>query len=316
MKFLIVTTALVILSFTVQAQKTNLILFAEGGEKFTLHLNSVIQNRTPQSNVKVVGLQADAVQALVVFEGSLPQLKQFVALQPDEEMTFVIRKGNKGNYVLRLFSTVPVSQQPTPTETYTTTESTPVTPSQETTSVAIKTPQAAATTTVSDGNSTAVNISLNGGVSTANASISIAVGEQSMQSTGTSATVSVANTQSVSTTSTTSEKRIEKESAPAVTSTCSLPMGQGEFERAKESIDAKSFPEEKMTICKQLIKVNCFNVKQVIGIMELFTYEENKLAVAKMMYSKTVDKGNYYQINDALTYSASVDELNRFLEQQ
>lgn len=313
MKSLIVTTALFLLSFIVLAQKTNLVFFAEGGEKFTLHLNSVVQNRTPQSNVKVEGIQAEAVQALVVFEGTLPQMKQFVALEPDQEMTFVIRKGNKGNYVLRLFSTVPISQQPASTDTYTPTQTAPVTSSQETTSIAIKTPQATTTTSVSEGNNAAVNINVNGGMSTANASISIAVSEQSVQSTGTSATISVANAQPVSTTI--PEKRTERESTPAV-STCSVPMGQGEFERAKESIDAKSFPEEKLTICKQLIKVNCFDVKQVIGIMELFTYEENKLAIAKMMYSKTVDKSNYYQINDALTYSASVDELNRFLEQQ
>jgi hypothetical protein len=320
MKPLIVTTALVLFFFNLHAQKTNLILFAEGGEKFTLQLNGVIQNSTPQSNVKVEGLQSDAVQAIVVFEAALPQMKQLVALEPDQEMTFVIRKGNKGNFVLRLISTAPLNQQPTSTtETFVVKETVPANSTQETTSIAIKTPPASqpvTNPTATEGNNTAVSISLSSGMNSANANISIQVDERSTQTTGTATNVTITEAKQVSTTSIANEKKVVNESTPTTTSTCTLPMLSSDFDRAKESIEAKSFPEEKLTICKQLTKANCFDVKQVISLMELFTYEENKLDIAKLLYSKTVDKGNYYQVNDALTYSTSVDELNKFLEKQ
>lgn len=320
MKPLIVTTALVLFFFTLQAQKTNLILFAEGGEKFTLQLNGVIQNRTPQSNVKVEGLQMDAVQAIVVFEAALPQMKQLLALEPDQEMTFVIRKGNKGNFVLRLISTAPIGQQPSSTtETFVAKETAPANSTQETTAITIKTPPAppaVTTTTATEGNNTAVSISVTGGMNSANANISIQVDERNTQATTAATHVTITESKQVSTVPASNEKKVVKESTPSTTSTCTLSMSQGDFERAKESVEAKSFLEDKMTICKQLAKVNCFDVKQVITLMELFTYEENKLDLAKLLYSKTVDKGNYYQVNDALTYSASVDELNKFLEEQ
>ncbi len=103
---------------------------------------------------------------------------------------------------------------------------------------------------------------------------------------------------------------------PAATSGCTRAMTDGDFGRAKESIENKSFGDEQMTVFKQVIRSNCLSVSQVIGMMDLFTYEDEKLEVAKLAYTKTVDKGNYYQVNDALTYSDSVVELEAFLEKQ
>ena len=316
MKPLIVTTTLVLFFFVLQAQKTNLTVFTETGEKFTLHVNGVIQNRIPQSNVQVVNLQADAVQAMVVFESALPQMKQLVALESDQEMTFAIRKGNKGNFVFRLISAVPISQPIPSTQTFVVEETVPATLPQETTSIAIKNPRPSqATSTIAmEGNNTALSINVKGGMNAANANISIQVDERSTQSARNLTNITLAEGNQVSTTSAYNEKKVERERTPIVASTCTLPMSLGDFERAKESIEAKSFVEDKVMICKQLVKVSCFNVKQVISLMELFTYEENKLEIAKLMYNKTVDKGNYYQVNDALTYSGSVDGLNKFLE--
>ena len=49
--------------------------------------------------------------------------------------------------------------------------------------------------------------------------------------------------------------------------------------------------------------------------MLLFTFENNRLEVAKYAYRKTVDKHNYFQLNEALTFSSSKDDLARFIRQ-
>ena len=103
---------------------------------------------------------------------------------------------------------------------------------------------------------------------------------------------------------------------PAATSGCAGAMANGDFERAKESINNKSFADEKLTVFKQIIRGNCISVDQVVGFMDLFTFEEGKLEVAKLAYAKTVDQGNYYRVNDALTFSDSVEELEAFLAKQ
>ncbi|MEM9340925.1 MAG: DUF4476 domain-containing protein, partial [Bacteroidota bacterium] len=93
-------------------------------------------------------------------------------------------------------------------------------------------------------------------------------------------------------------------------------MAASGFSRAKASIESKSFSDEQLTVFKQIISNNCVSVSQVVGFMNLFTYEEEKVTVAKLAYPKTVDKGNYYQVNDALTYSDSIEALNGFIEKQ
>lgn len=93
-------------------------------------------------------------------------------------------------------------------------------------------------------------------------------------------------------------------------------ISNSNFDRALASINNKSFADEKMVVAKQIIKANCFYVVQVAKLMESFTYEEDRISIAKTAHAKTIDQNNYYQLNDVFTYSDSVDELNTFLESQ
>jgi hypothetical protein len=103
-----------------QAQTANAVVYSELGEKFTLYLNSEQQNDQPQSNVKVKGLTADYYQARIDFEDS--KLPDFVnnnfAVQKGLEVTYVVKKNKKGEYVLRYHGESPVSGS-TATETST-----------------------------------------------------------------------------------------------------------------------------------------------------------------------------------------------------
>lgn len=115
----------------------------------------------------------------------------------------------------------------------------------------------------------------------------------------------------------------EANSAPAQTRTTSTvsnngcsPMSTDGFNRAASSIRNKSFADEKMTVFKQIARSHCMSVNQIKRFMGLFTYEEGKLGVAKLAYANCTNRENYFELNDALTYSESVDELNNFLENQ
>ena len=95
---------------------------------------------------------------------------------------------------------------------------------------------------------------------------------------------------------------------------CVFPMSSGDFATAKASITKQSFAEEKMKVAKQIVKAKCVNAAQVKEIMGLFSFEENKLEFAKFAYDYTTDKDNYFTINDAFSFSSSVDDLNSYLD--
>lgn len=95
---------------------------------------------------------------------------------------------------------------------------------------------------------------------------------------------------------------------------CKPVIGEDDFARAKASIDKAGFAETKMTIAKQVASANCLLTRQVIDVMDLFSFESDKLEFAKFAYERTYDLGNYYKVNDAFKFSGSIDELSKYIE--
>lgn len=299
--------------------QTNLIFFSEGGENFTLYVNGERQNAAPASNVKARGINAEQVLILVKFEQSgIPEMKTPMLLEPGVEMTAIIKKNKKGVYVFRPVSAVPLDQgvpemQPVATSQSTVSQSAPAQSQQTVYTTAASSPTAASAAS----NASTVDVNVSENLTGVNMNVSVQVNESTSQT-------SAMETATVSNTTTVSEPvYVEPQpsyspppSTAVVDNSCSTAMSSTNFEEAKKAIANKSFAEDRMTVSKQILKANCLTVKQVKAVMGLFSYEESRLEFAKLAYAKTVDKGNYYQVNDAFSFSGSITELDKFLAEQ
>lgn len=92
-------------------------------------------------------------------------------------------------------------------------------------------------------------------------------------------------------------------------------MSTRDFEQVKSQIKKEWFENNRIISAKVIIDKSNFTAQQVKELMLLFTFENNKLEVAKYAYRKTVDKQNYFQASDALQFKSSKDELNRFIRE-
>jgi Domain of unknown function (DUF4476) len=90
-------------------------------------------------------------------------------------------------------------------------------------------------------------------------------------------------------------------------------MSDQEFEQVLCSMQKEWFENNKMKSASHIISTNFFTAEQVKEMMSLFSFEENKLEIAKQAYSKTLDKQNYHCVVDALSFSSSKEELARFI---
>jgi hypothetical protein len=90
-------------------------------------------------------------------------------------------------------------------------------------------------------------------------------------------------------------------------------MSDFDFNRAKENLRKEWFENTRMTTAKFIMDRNYFTSQQVKELLELFTFENNKLDLAKYAYGKTVDKRNYYIVNDVFAFGNSKDELARYI---
>ncbi len=92
-----------------------------------------------------------------------------------------------------------------------------------------------------------------------------------------------------------------------------MPMNPQDFHGLKMSMESKPFDNAKLIIAQQALYSNYVTSAQVAELMCLMTFEGTKLELAKIAYSRTVDKGNYYLVNNEFTFSSSIQELNQFI---
>ena len=90
-------------------------------------------------------------------------------------------------------------------------------------------------------------------------------------------------------------------------------IDQRDFERIKQSITNARFEDDKLMIAKQVINSNFFGVSQVKELLQLFSFDSNKLDIAKLAYGRTIDRNNYFTVYDVFSFSSSKQELNRYI---
>lgn len=91
-------------------------------------------------------------------------------------------------------------------------------------------------------------------------------------------------------------------------------MDDRTFDQFRLSLKNETFDNTKLSLAKQVIAENYFTTAQVKQIVQQFSFENNKLEIAKYAYKYTVDKGSYFLLNDAFSFSNSKEELMRYIQ--
>jgi len=92
-------------------------------------------------------------------------------------------------------------------------------------------------------------------------------------------------------------------------------MNDREFTQVLQAISKEWLETNKMKSATQIVTTNSLTSAQVKQVVLLFNFESNKLELAKKAYANTVDKSNYYMINDVFSFNGSKEELARYIRQ-
>ena len=90
-------------------------------------------------------------------------------------------------------------------------------------------------------------------------------------------------------------------------------MSDREFSRVLESIQKEWYEGNKQKSATQVIRNHYFTASQVRQMLQLFSFENTKLELAKLAYANTVDRNNYHVVNDVFSYSSSRQELASYI---
>jgi hypothetical protein len=80
-----------------------------------------------------------------------------------------------------------------------------------------------------------------------------------------------------------------------------------------QSIANQSFEQNKLQVAQQILQSNYLTSQQIFSILQLFSFEQSKLSFAKSAFNRVIDPQNYFVVNNAFSFSSSVNDLNNFL---
>jgi hypothetical protein len=93
-------------------------------------------------------------------------------------------------------------------------------------------------------------------------------------------------------------------------------MSDRDFKAVLASIEKEWLESNKLKSASQIVASNYLSTAQVEQLILLFSFENNKLDLAKKAYANTIDKRNYHRLYDLFSFSSSKAELERFVERQ
>ncbi len=91
------------------------------------------------------------------------------------------------------------------------------------------------------------------------------------------------------------------------------PVSDYDFDLMRRNIENRSFESTRMQLAKQFIDNNYFSSRQIAVLMRTMTFESSKIELAKYAYPKTVDRNNYFIVNDEFTFESSIAELSNYI---
>ena len=356
MKKKITFLALALISISNIFGQMNAVIYSEAGEKFTLYLNGEAMNSTPQSNVKLQNLTSEFYQARVDFEDAA--LADFsnnnFALHPGMEVTYQVKKNNKGAYVLRYYTENAISSANSkPAENNNAVKDFAVVDDTPTDTQATNNSKTTTTTTVTgtnsnqnsngnigmninvDGVNMGMNVNVNDGSNSGNGNLGMNINVDGMnmginmnvpnmdvQTSGSTTTTTTHTT--TTTTNSTVPAHTTRPSQPAQNQAsnttisgygnCSRSMDAASFSKAKQTIESKGFDDTRLSTAKQVAKSNCLTTDQILEVMKIFGFEESRLEFAKYAYDYCFDKNNYYNVSQGFSFDSSTEELNQYIE--
>ncbi len=314
-----------LLASAARSQTSDIVVFSEMGEKFTLVIDGDVKNEIPATRVVATGIRNETPLIVVrVAETGVPPVKQNAWMEYGKEYTLKLTTNKKGEYVLRMQGQAELgSAKPTQTakaaHTNFVDDSEKATPAQPSTGGDVKLVTTTTTVqTTGTGDLDGENVNMNIGINGMGINMGVNVNDN-MGATQSTTTTTHTTTTTGTTVQATTAAAAENESAyrmPGYTGPigCNMPMNEGEFSAAKQSLESKGFEDSKMTLAKQIARDRCFSVAQVKSIMGMFSFEDSKLEFSKFAYDHTYDMGNYYQVNDAFSFESSIDDLNKYIQ--
>ena len=89
-------------------------------------------------------------------------------------------------------------------------------------------------------------------------------------------------------------------------------MSYNDFNWLTESIYRASFESTRISIVSGALRNNYFTSRQILDLLNQFSFEASKVRLAKEAYHRVVDPNNFFLIYSAFSFESSIREIERY----
>lgn len=93
-------------------------------------------------------------------------------------------------------------------------------------------------------------------------------------------------------------------------------ISKPEFDERLTAIKNTSFDNDRLSKAQQIFDDEYLTTNQVIDVVKVFSFDDSKLNFAKWAYKRTIDKKNYFKVEDHLSFGNSKNELREYVKKQ
>lgn len=198
--------------------------------------------------------------------------------------------------------------------------------SVETTTSTIETTEGVSTQTSAGSGDGSISISMDISESGANVSISGSglEGEENMgintqvsgDGTFTESTVTTTTTTTTTSSGDWSTTEVDDNTEFDVTANGSVDcfVGEDDFNRFVTQMKNEDFDDDKTTLAKHYVQTKCLSVSQIGMLMDILSFSEDRMTVAKAAYNLCYNSSEYYQLTEKFDFSDDKNALLRFID--
>lgn len=93
-------------------------------------------------------------------------------------------------------------------------------------------------------------------------------------------------------------------------------ISTADFNDRLDAVKKVSFDRDKIAKVKQVYEEEYLTINQVGEIVKIFPFDDDKMSVAQWCYKRTIDKKNYYKVQDHFTFDRYKKQLGDWVSKQ
>ncbi|WP_071147299.1 DUF4476 domain-containing protein [Bacteroides ihuae] len=91
-------------------------------------------------------------------------------------------------------------------------------------------------------------------------------------------------------------------------------MDNNTFNSFFSAVKAAPFKSDKMDLIETAVQTSAFTIQQCKRLVELNTFDDDKIEMIQLLYPRIVDKQNFFMLLESLSFISSKDKINDFIK--